>query len=193
MMRITFIGSPHSGKTTTAAMLFAYLKDLGLSTEFLTEYARQYIARRRAKDPSFRLQDDDQYHIFSQQLEIIDLMQTACPDSIILCDSSPLNALLYMTPDCTATDFVRQQAAKFVQAGGLMFWSRPVDEPFGPDANRLHDEQQSLAVDAGLLQTLSSILPSGWDDGLVQLIGNTADRARQAIQHTSRMLGAACC
>ena len=46
-MYVNFIGAPCSGKTTSAAKLFAELKEMGLEVEFVSEYARLYIAKKR--------------------------------------------------------------------------------------------------------------------------------------------------
>lgn len=147
-MLIAFTGAPCSGKTTTAARVFADLKDAGYPAEFLPEFARTYIAYRRLKGDTSPLTDNDQVNIMQQQSEAEGMMALSSPDSIVVADSAALNALLYMSPELRNLPHMQENARHAVARYGLVFRCHPVRPGSMYDPNRVHDFNQSLAIDA---------------------------------------------
>lgn len=58
---VNLYGGPGSGKSTTAAHLFALLKQQGINTELITEYVKTWVWEGR------RIQELDQYYLFAKQ------------------------------------------------------------------------------------------------------------------------------
>jgi hypothetical protein len=181
-MLITFIGCPASGKTTTAAMLFAKLKEMGIATEFICEQARAYIAGIRCEnglkpeDP-VTLTDKDQRTIMTMQWEAEDGWTTACgPSVIVVSDSSALNALLYMTEECRQHHEVLDLVGFYDP--GICFYLPPLAAPRIFDPNRIHDEAASLKINSLIPQVLKEYAP-----GLmpIRLEGDATHRLEQAL------------
>lgn len=170
-MLVSFIGCPCSGKTTTAAMTFAMLKEKGLTAEFIAEQARLYIAEKKymAKDHVITLDDDDQLQIMKHQLHVEKVMAaSAASDSIVVCDSSSLNSLLYMSE----AGRERPEVKEMVEAAthyDLVFYCPPVAKPVNPDPNRVHDYNASLQINEILPRVLKQHAPT------LQLIPVTGD------------------
>ena len=146
-MLVAFIGVPCSGKTSTAARVFADLKDAGYPAEFLPEYARTYIANRRLSKDISPLNDNDQACIMYQQLVSEEMMTTSSPDSIIIADSAALNALIYMTPEFQNQPKIQENARKITSRYSVIFRCHPVHPGSTYDINRVHNFEQSLALD----------------------------------------------
>lgn len=103
-MLVGFVGAPSSGKTSLAAEVFVTLKKSGLSAEFIAEFARLHIARKRRPGQELTLTESDQLHIFDQQHLLEKTMNNS--STIVITDSSPLNTLLYLPIDLSPTAFV---------------------------------------------------------------------------------------
>lgn len=174
-MLIGFIGSPCSGKTTTAAMTFADLKGMGLPSEYIAEQARLYIAERRVEmqlkpEDSLKLEDIDQYMIMTRQERTEVTLTTACGSgTIVIADSSVLNALLYLSPEGRKQSGVVRLTESAVKRYDLLFYCAPVKRPRNLDPNRIHTEEQSLAVDRMIPEILREFAP---DLIPIQLFGN---------------------
>src|ERR1700761_2045380 len=153
-MRINFIGCPCSGKTTTAAMVFAKLKELGMNCEFITEQARLHIANLRwqrnlkPEDPC-PLTDSDQFEIMIKQIETEEIVSTAVGNSVVvICDSSAFNSLLYMSKEDKDQALKWDLVHRAKDQSDLVFYCPPVDESKGLDPNRVHSREQSLLIDS---------------------------------------------
>lgn len=150
-MLIGFIGCPCSGKTTTAALTFADLKSMGISSEFIPEQARMYIAEKRVawKQPPgspIKLEDDDQFNILLKQIGAEKIMLSSSGrGSIIITDTAALCTLLYMSPQAKET--FRQRVLDHLPNYDLLFYCAPVKMPSALDANRVHDQEQALLID----------------------------------------------
>lgn len=149
-MLIGFIGAPCSGKTTTAARLFAELKDNGTPSEFITEAARMYIAKKRLAcilgNLKFELNDEDQWAICSNQFMSEYYLTESAPSSIVVSDSSVLNSSLYMTDKFSVSVKVSDLMVKALSRYDLLFVCAPVPMPRSLDSNRVHDKSQILAI-----------------------------------------------
>jgi nicotinamide riboside kinase len=62
-MRINLLGGPSSGKSTTAAWLFAQLKDRQVSIELVTEYVKSWACQKRDIKPF------DQIYLLGKQMQ----------------------------------------------------------------------------------------------------------------------------
>lgn len=176
-MLVSFIGCPCSGKTTIAAMTFAQLKEKGLTAEFIAEQARLYIAEKKyaAPDHQVQLDDDDQLQIMKHQLHVETVMAaSAASDSIVVCDSSSLNSILYMSE--AGRD--RPEVQEMIRAANhydLVFYCPPVARPVNPDPNRVHDYASSLQINKILPEVLKQHVP---DLKLIPVTGDVDARYR---------------
>lgn len=159
-MLVTYIGAPCSGKTTTAARVFADLKERGLPVEFLSEYARFYIAGKRnlEGDAFTGLDDRDQFAILQEQ-EKREFVMAADPRSLVVADSCAMSALLYMTEGYLSDSRMEDNCLWFggksplnlareaAQQYDIIFRCSPVRPGVGYDPNRIHSYEQSLDID----------------------------------------------
>ena len=165
-MLLSFIGAPCSGKTTVAALVFASLKEAGQAVEFVPEKAREYIADYRVHHDLFppknvTLTDLDQHLIMTRQLESEENFCDACDSSIIVADSSPLNTLLYMTPEMRALASVQDLIRRHLALNPIVFYCPPLPSSAWPyDPGRIHDEAASKALDYSIKTLIFPLLPS---------------------------------
>lgn len=152
-MIVALLGSPCSGKTTTAAKAFVALKEQGVIAEFITEQARWYIAEKRWNlklKPQDRLELDetDQLAIMEKQFNAEQILKSSSTSStVVISDSSALNALLYMTDAMTKSAAVNNLVEACLKAYDLVYYCKPLSFfPLG-DANRLHDQAFALEAD----------------------------------------------
>jgi thymidylate kinase len=156
-MFVGMIGSPCSGKTTVAASVFAALKKMGYSVEFISEEARYYIAQAKLRlevDTKLVLEDRDQADIAWEQYRREAVFCLTCnPKTVVLSDSSMMNAMLYMSTDG------REKLSSFVKEylqAGLYFYCKPVNVVADPtDSNRVHSPEESLLIDQQVEEVLS--------------------------------------
>lgn len=191
-MNVSFIGCPCSGKTTTAAMSFAKLKEIGMPVEFVPEYARLYIAQKRLaqnlgpQDP-LNLDDQDQRTIMIQQAEMEWTMAKVCgPTVTVISDTWSLAALLYMSEAGREDQIVKMIVEnRILPLADLVFYAPPVYEAYTLDPNRVHDEKQSQAVDALIPQVLAKFAPKV---KVIHLHGNAELRSAQVLDAIYRKL-----
>ena len=183
-MLVSFVGSPCSGKTTTAASVFAELKANGLPAEFVSEHARLYIARAKLKamqdKTEFALTDEDQRKILVNQYEIEQTMVRVCgPEVMVISDSCPLNSLLYIND---TNVFVNPEAyfSEIASKLNLIFVCDPVKPLSSLDPNRIHDEEQSKAIHEKIAPMLAKHAPNV---KTVPLFGNNAVRVGTVLRH----------
>lgn len=163
-MLVGFIGCPCSGKTTTAASVFARLKRSGVPAEFIMEQARTHIAQLKVKQglkpsESPKMDDVDQLQILQEQLRLEKLMLAACGDDVIvISDGCTLNSLLYIKDEANLNhrdvQAIKTEAANLYD---LLFYVSPIEDFSSFDPNRVHDREASLAVDAKIPALLDSI------------------------------------
>lgn len=166
-MLVSFAGCPCSGKTTTAASVFASLKTLGVPVEFIPEQARSYIAERRydmdlSPEGKLELSDDDQLEIFLRQLNAQEIMLKVCGESmIVITDSTPLNALLYVSPETRGShffqDMIQNYREQLQNTRSLLFHAMPTSGHNHFDPNRSHSEEQSKVIAAEVHPLLTGL------------------------------------
>lgn len=180
-MLIGFIGCPSSGKTTTAAMAFADLKNMGVSSEFIPEQARMYIAEMRLvlrlpPGSTVPLTDNDQFQILQKQMDSEKmLVQSSGPGVVVITDSSAFNTLLYMKP--RFRELVRQIVIEHLKTYDLLFYCAPVKMPKVLDPNRVHNEQQALEIDRMIPDLLKE-----YDVKSIYLLGDSHQRHHQVTR-----------
>lgn len=184
-MLVGFIGAPCSGKTTTAAKLFAELKESGQPAEYIAEKARSYIAnkkfmlRQEGIEDSFSLTDQDQVAIAKTQFRAELVMNQG--DLIVVTDSCVLNSLLYMSEatrqSLEVKDLVRAATSKY----DLLFVAGPVQRPSVTDPNRVHDEEESLLINSQIATVLQ---PEFEGKHVIYLSGPMHVRLQEALSTT---------
>lgn len=177
-MLFNFIGCPQSGKTTTAAMVFASMKETGIVAEFIPEQARYYIAKLRVQknllpEEKLILNDSNQIEIMKHQVEMDEILVKACGDRvIILSDSSPLNAMLYMSFTCRRSKEVQDLALRSLVITKTSFWAHPIYRPYQQDPNRIHSEEESKSIDKRIPELVSEFPTLN----VVNIHGTTSER-----------------
>lgn len=156
-MLISFVGSPCSGKTTIAAFSFAKLKQMGIACEYVSEYARLYIANQMDINKKVELVDVDQSYIMNHQYQNERILSSSVKktDGIVIADSSPINSLLYMTPlyRKEVIEESRERLSDLYGAGNLLVICSPLAElDFPNDPNRVHSYEESKDI-ARVLET----------------------------------------
>lgn len=159
-MLVGFIGSPSSCKTTVAVSMFSHFKRLCINTELVIEQARQYIAEMKwnnnlPNNNHIVLSNEDQIAIVKRQLNMEEVMVKSCGlDTIVISDSSALNAYLYLdlkNRQILEDFFFNEVVNKY----DLLFYCLPLpDLDIDPsDNNRVHDinQIQVLQHEANLL------------------------------------------
>lgn len=186
-MLIGFVGAPISGKTTTAALLFAALKDAGYAVEFVPEQARVFIAQRRVFEMTGTslkpLDDVDQFAIMHRQGYMEKLFHfTGTGMSVAITDATAFLALLYMTQESRAREDVLAYAIESASRFDILFRCHPVHAGDMYDPNRVHSYEQSLVIDAQLDEVLKlAKVPA---EKVVDLTGPSnvrASRAKNAV------------
>lgn len=157
--------------------------------EFITEQARLYIAEKRfdLDNPQEHivLDDNDQIKILKQQKHVESVfVKTASPDSLVITDSSVINAFLYMSEEvrASAVSLVKDHIGLY----DLVFYSKPVDEFLEEDLNRVHDQKFSKKVNEEIPLLLSKYFP---EVKPIVLFGSSRERYQLAMNAiTDRML-----
>lgn len=192
-MLIGFIGAPCSGKTTTAARLFAELKDNGTPAEFITEEARMYIAVKRLecqdRGGTFTLNDQDQFSISGNQFDKEYTMIRAAPTSVVVSDSCVLNSSLYMSDDFYRSSVVKNRMEAALANYDLLFVCAPVRLSNSLDSNRVHDKAQILVIQSKIDKLLQDyrIYPPK----TMVLGGTTSVRTAMALSTVYERIGRA--
>jgi len=137
-------------------MLFASMKETGMVCEFSPEQARFYIAGLRVKlglrpeDP-LTLSDEDQLSIMTSQVEASEILHKACGERVfIISDSSPINSMLYMSPEFRDSSKVQDLVRRSLVLPTKSFYSKPIFSPYLEDPNRIHSLEQSRVIDRGI-------------------------------------------
>jgi hypothetical protein len=188
-MLVGFLGAPISGKTTTAARLFAGLKDDGYVAEFIPERARYHIAKlryeaKKANAAPLPLDRFDQRDIlYAQEHSEKLFVETSPRSSVIVTDSAALLALLYLPPELRTMADILPVAKRSTARFDLLFRCHPVQPGELYDPNRVHSFEQSRDLDMQLeeVMKLVEVDPSK----VVELSGPSHVRASRAQYEVS--------
>jgi thymidylate kinase len=170
-MNVRFVGCPNSGKTTVATYAFAKLKEANLPVEFIPEAARLYIAWKRVQNklqPTDKLEmnDNDQFSILDQQARIERIMSKACgKEVIIISDAWSLSSILYLSESIRKNPTGAQLKAilrehEVPEQDDLVFYCAPVPRSTALDPNRVHSEEEALAIDRLIPEMLKEYAPN---------------------------------
>ncbi len=182
-MLVSFVGLPASGKTTIATKMFSSFKENGTNCELITEIARQYIANIRYEKKlthydKILLTDEDQKNIAIKQFELERIMKYSCdPSTIIISDSSVLNAGMYMSTDLYNNESIKEFLKNASLAYDLLFFCHPIDLSALPeDSNRVHDLEFIQSIKSRALNLLDFI--KSYHPNVCELIGTMTLEAR---------------
>lgn len=188
-MLIGFIGSPGSGKTTIATSMFTNFKKSNIPAELIVEQARVYISEFKYNNKltlkdKVVLSDDDQVNIAVKQRQMESYFKYACPDdTLIVSDSSMLNAFLYMTPN--VKDKMESVFYSALKLYDLLFFCNPIENNYelGFDANRIHDNDTIKSIHFESLKLVEKIQSYGFHD-IIHLTGELDYRVKEACLFT---------
>jgi predicted ATPase len=176
---IEFIGSPGTGKTTIASLVFAALKEESVNTEFVVEEARKYIAEKKyVAHKGFKgLSDLDQQEIIHRQILIEKYMVSSIERGVVVSDSSPLNGMLYLGDGISKVEVV-ESIKRFLETyQPLVFWCHSTSGFLEPDSNRIHSADQIAEVATKVPKVLL-------DFGVqpIELVGSVASRKNTVLR-----------
>lgn len=166
-MNVRFLGCPSSGKTTVASYAFARLKEANLPVEFIPEAARLYIAWKRVQKKltptdKLELDDKDQFAILDQQAMLENTMSQACgKEVIIISDAWSLLSILYMKEETRKDPRLKAilKEHNLPNQNDLVFYCSPVPRSTALDPNRVHNEEQAIAIDKLIPDVLKEFAP----------------------------------
>ena len=177
-MFVNFIGAPCSGKTTVAAGVFSRLKKYGLATEYVSEFARHYIATKRFRKQSTKLDNLDQLKIMEGQL-LEEVLFGQDKSVIVVTDTSPLNSLLYLEKPLTIEDKIYEEVMfhkSMNREDTIYFYCGIVPLPTIVDPNRIHDQMQIAELDTKAIQLIDRVKNNNPNVNLHWLTENVDDR-----------------
>lgn len=136
---VVLYGGPGTGKSTTAAQVFAILKTAGVSVEFVHEFAKDLTWERR------HVALGHQPYIAGEQMLRYDRLRGQC--DVIVTDTSTLLGSIYgseangVTPafvDWLVDDYSRRRTLNF-------FLRRDPGRPYNPSGRRQSEESAKAA------------------------------------------------
>lgn len=190
-MHLAFVGSPSSGKTTLAAEIFSSLKRTGRSCEFLPEFARFLIAKRKfeAQSHKITLSYEDQMEILQGHALWERQFRYSCNNrSILISDIWSSMALVYMEllRDNAEAQAPILSADQLPPTPDYVFWCRlPLSALNDKDPNRVHDYKAITDVDELLPDVLQCYYPQL---NLIEVTGNPTERARTVMSIISEKI-----
>lgn len=133
---VNLYGGPGTGKSTNAARLFAMLKDLGIETELVTEYAKDVVWEETIKLL------EDQIWVFANQLRRIKRLQGKV--DVVVTDSPLLLSCIYGT-DYKLKELVIQEYSEMNNLDVFLTRVKPYSEN-----GRLQTEDEAKSLDAAI-------------------------------------------
>jgi nicotinamide riboside kinase len=132
---INLYGGPGAGKSTKAMKLTAFLKENGISAEYVAEYAKDMTWQQ-----SFRVLSNQMYVFGKQQHKI-----WRCADQVevVITDGALLNSLVYGTDTTSALfkELVIEEYHKFDNINVFLYRNHPYEQ-----AGRSQNEQEAAML-----------------------------------------------
>ena len=143
-------GGPGTGKSTTAAEVFAKLKRLGANVELVTEWVKGKVWEGAPFDP---------ITAWARQRQWVARLQGRV--EVVICDSPPLQALVYAESTLPLDLFGRLEALALYEeatrTGLNILLRRSADKPY-IEAGRNEDEAEALRLDVRIAEYVSRVL-----------------------------------
>lgn len=139
---VSLFAGPGTGKSTTAAQVFAHLKMAGVNAELVTEYAKEWAWQRR------EVTSLDQFYLFGKQLHRESRLYGKV--DVIVTDSSPAISAFYAakyTSPCIAEAVATSvHAVRAEREADYLDIQLVRTKPYNP-AGRYQTEEQAKAID----------------------------------------------
>lgn len=164
-MLYQLVGAPGAGKTTIAANVFARLKAMGVPAEFISEKAREMIARQKYYLDA--ITDSTQIEIMRAQA-LAEASFASATDAPVICDSSTLLTMLYFNHPSKHMLDEAKLCVDMVRDHMRYVFYCPVRETREQDSNRIHDLDFSKGIDNRIVPLFREHLP---DIKVVELKG----------------------
>lgn len=142
MIVVNLYAGPGAGKSTTAALLFAYLKLAGVNAELVREYAKDVVWEGRE-----HLLEQQTYVFAKQAKRLADLDGKV---DIAVTDSPLLLSVLYAPEATTLHALVAEEHARYEN---LDVYLRRV-KPYHPEG-RLQTEDEARDLDAAVVDVVA--------------------------------------
>ena len=182
-MLIGFYGPPCSGKTTLAHSIFAVLKRMGYSGEFVSEYARVYIAQNKFEIKKNGMNHDDQEIILNKQTMLEEIYEE---NTLIVTDTSTACTCFY-SDILSNISTIESQIKRY----DILFVTSLIEEALtGKDKNRVHNLDQCRELNEDMFNVLNSIKPTILADRVFYLTGSTEDNVLTALSFVQNKLNA---
>lgn len=153
MKVINLWGAPGTGKSTTAATVFAHLKRSGYKCELVCEFAKELVWEGRLD----LLQGDSngQYHIFSEQLRRLTRLTKFNLDYVIS-DSPLLLGAVYTQNSPISEEFKKIHLYEFSRFDNLNYMLKLNNNSTYETMGRLQSEMESLILEGSILRFLDA-------------------------------------
>lgn len=138
---VSFFGGPSSGKSTTATGVFSRLKQLGINSEYVSEFAKDLVWQQ------CRHMMTNQIWIFGVQHER--LTRHLGQVDVVVTDAPLLHSAFYNTTSRPLSELVWEEHSKLWNLNIFLERAKKFEQ-----AGRVHDEKQSKAIDRGVLHLL---------------------------------------
>jgi adenylate kinase family enzyme len=180
-MLINFIGAPGSGKSTIAANTFAKLKSMSIPADFISERAREVIAKYKFKKMPLG-SDEMQIEILEAQYRAETYFKNST-DYPVIADSSTLLTLAYGTETFFKlySDRINTLVDSIIPEMDMVFYI-PLRNEVQEDPNRIHNYDQCLEVDRKIKEIISNYLVTSKHIKLVILSGGIEEMTRTVLR-----------
>lgn len=154
-MRINLFGGPGSGKSTTAAWLFAMMKKQLISVELVTEYVKAWACQKR------QIRGFDQVYLFGKQMQYEYRFLSSGIKNIVT-DSptflSPVYAKLYMPNSNMWKSLVEINLEYDKEQPATNIFLLRGDKPYIQEG-RYQDKEGAMAIDVLIREMLEEFYP----------------------------------